>query len=84
MFMDGLPVARVLQHGRASLAPVKYRCGVVVNYNSDTFSGGPNATKRTNPELDGTKPMPDRPARCFPAQTEGHRHVEVLHLIRFI
>jgi hypothetical protein len=38
------------------LLVVKYRCGVVVNYNSDTFSGWPNATKCRNPELDGTKP----------------------------
>jgi hypothetical protein len=40
----------------------KYRCGVVVNYNSDTFPGRPNATKCRNPELDGTNARPDRSA----------------------
>jgi hypothetical protein len=63
---------------------VKYRCGVVVNYNSDTFSGWPNATKCRNPGLDGTHAMPDRAAWDGPAQVEGHRHARVLHRIRFI
>jgi hypothetical protein len=41
------------------LLVVKYCCGVVVNYNSDTFSGWPNATKCRNTELNGRKAVPE-------------------------
>jgi len=57
--MDGPPVVLVLQHGRAWLSPVvRYRCGVVVNYNSATFSSSRKATNCTNTELNGKKGLP--------------------------
>jgi hypothetical protein len=65
MFMDGLPVARLLQHAQSSLAPVLIECGgVVVKYDTSTFRRNRNAMNCKKAALNGAKRMASRTRQC--------------------